>query len=198
MSKGDHIFNNVVSKLTKSFHGGLIECIRGTKSNLRGGDRHKLVNDSPYRDAWMRRHMPRTWAALEYIKDHPDLVVLREKLQTSSYVGGDINNKAYSDAAQEFEAAVAEFFKKLANGRSQIDANTLLPDVNAVRRTFYHMAAQAEDPGALARMLEQYKEQPRERSQIESEIEQVRQSMRWAWGRCEQLFRIASQEFPYH
>lgn len=136
----------------------------------------------------------RTWAALHHFQDHPELVVLREKLQTSRNVGGDVNTKAYSDACKLFEEAVVSFFEKLARGRAPVDANPMLPDVAAVRRAFFHMTEVAEDPGAMARLIEEYKDQPREQKKIQAEIEEVRESMRWAWGRREYLFRMVTQE----
>ncbi|MRG98040.1 hypothetical protein [Polyangium spumosum] len=194
MGKGDHVFNNVVAKLTKAFDAGLAACFGSIKKPLRGESGERLARDANLRDAWMRRHMPRTWAALHHFKDHPELVILREKLQTTTYVGGDVNTRAYSEACVQFEEAVNLFFENLARGRAPLDANVMLPDIAAVRRAFFHMTQVAEDPGALARLLEHCKDNPRERKQVDAEIEQVRESMRWAWGRCEYLFRMVTQE----
>lgn len=194
MGKGDHVFNNVVAKLTKAFEAGLATCFQNIKKSLRGENGERLARDASYRDAWMRKHMPRTWGALHHFKDHPELVVLREKLQTSVYVGGDVNTRQYSEACKQFEEAVSRFFEKLARGRAPIDANAMLPDVASVRRAFFHMTQVAEDPGAVARLLESYKDRPQELKRVQAEIEQVRESMRWAWGRCEYLFRMVTQE----
>jgi hypothetical protein len=195
MSKGDHVFNNVVTKLTKAFDAGIAECFQSTKKALNGADRHRLSNERGYREAWMRSHMPKTRAALDHFKDHPELSILRGKLQTSIFTGGDANTEEYSAAAEDFEAAVIGFFRELAKGRPAVDEGTLLPDVKAVRRAFFHMTAAAEDPGALARLLDQHKESSGERARIAQEVEQVRMSLSWAWGRCEYLFRMTVHEF---
>lgn len=194
MGKGDHVFNNVVAKLTKAFEAGLAACFRSTKKPLRGADGERLARDVGYRNDWMSKNMPRTWAALHHFKEHPELVALREKLQTSMFVGGDVNAKAYSEACKGFEEAVVSFFEKLGRGRSPVEANSMLPEVRSVRRAFLKVTEAAEDPGAAQRLLEEHKERPRELQQVQGEIEQVRKSMEWAWGRCEYLFRMVTQE----
>jgi hypothetical protein len=195
VSKGDHVFNNIVTKLTKAFERGIAECFQSTRKALKGADRQRLSNERGYREIWMRNNMPKTREALDHFRDHPELTVLRGKLQTSVFTGGDANNEEYSAAAEDFEAAVQDFFQELAKGRSVVDSNTLLPDVRAVRRAFLQMTKLAEDPGALARLLDEYENSSSERAQIEHEIELVKKSLGWAWGRCEHLFRMTAYEF---
>jgi hypothetical protein len=55
------------------------------------------------------------------------------------------------------------------------------------------MTKSAEDPGALARLLNESASS--ERARIEGEIELVKKSLGWAWGRCEYLFRMTAYEF---
>lgn len=195
MSKGDHVFNNIVTKLTKAFERGIAECFQSTRKELKGADRQRLSNERGYRETWMRSNMPKTREALDHFRDHPELTILRGRLQTSVFTGGDVNNADYSAAAMDFEAAVVSFFQKLAKGRSVVDSNTLLPDVRAVRRAFLQMTNSAEDPGALARLLDEYDSSSSERAHIEHEIELVKKSLSWAWGRCEYLFRMTAYEF---
>lgn len=195
MSKGDHVFNNIVTKLTKAFERGIAECLQSTRKALKGAEIQRLSNERGYREAWMRLNMPKTQEALDHFKDHPELTVLRGKLQTSVFTGGDVNNEEYSAAAEDFEAAVLDFFRQLSRGRSVVDANSLLPDVKAVRRAFLQMTKSAEDPGALARLLGEYGSASSERAKIEHEIELVKKSLGWAWGRCEYLFRMTAYEF---
>lgn len=195
MGKGDHVFNNVVAKVTKAFDAGLREYFSKTTKKLEPATRQRLSRDrEAVRREWMAKHMPRTLAALNGFKEHPQLVEVREKLQTVTFEGGDVNGADYSTYAQEFEAATLEFFRKLALTGSYVDENSLLPDIAQVRRAFQHMAAAAEDPGALARLLEEQKDNPGEQRRLRAEVEQVRGSLRWAWGRCERLFRMATNE----
>jgi len=194
MGKGDHVFNNVVAKLTKAFDEGLSEYFGATRRKLRGAKGSDLAVNSVMREDWMRRNMPRTWEALDHFKRHPELVTLRERLQTSEYQGGDVNNDTYSKRSEEFRQAVASFFWKLARHESHVDGSALLSDVRSVRRTFLHMTAAAEDPGAAQRLLDEYKDKPRERAKLEADISLVRGSLEWAWGRCDYLFRMAVQE----
>ncbi|AUX39055.1 uncharacterized protein SOCE26_004370 [Sorangium cellulosum] len=193
--KGDHVFNNVVAKLTKAFDAGLRAYFSEATRKIDPADRASLSRGAPaVRQQWMARHMPRTLTALSGFKESPELVGIREGLQTVTFEGGDVNGPAYSGHAQEFEEATLAFFRKLALTGSYLDENTLLPDIAQVRRAFQHMAEAAEDPGALERLLEQHKGDPRELARVQAEIEQVRGSLRWAWARCEQLYRMATNE----
>lgn len=194
MSKGDHVFNNVVTKMLKAFEAGFVEYICATKKPLKGADPDKLIRDKGYRNDWMSRTMPRTWALLEGFRDDPQLVTMRARLQTSTYRGGDVNTNAYSEHAQEFELAVVAFFRKTAMTGSILDENTILPVIARVRRAFQQMNRDAEDPGATERLLEQHKDDRREHEKITQDINAVRESLSWAWARCERVFRMAANE----
>ncbi|WP_438002369.1 hypothetical protein WMF26_24965 [Sorangium sp. So ce185] len=193
--KGDHVFNNVVAKLTKAFDAGLRVYFGEVIRKIDPAERERLSRDAPaVRQEWMARHMPRTLAALNGFKESPELVGIRERLQTVTFEGGDVNGPAYSGHAQEFEQATLAFFRKLALTGSYLDEHTLLPDIARVRRAFLHMTEAAEDPGALERLLAQYQGDQGERARVEAEIQQLRESLRWAWGRCEHLYRMATNE----
>lgn len=189
MSKGDHVFNNIVAKLHKSFSSGLSE-LRRVKAASSSAP--VWTNLSEQQDSWLRHHLPRTREALEHFQCHPELVTLRNQLQTSEYLGGDVNGAAYSSASQQFESAVKLFFRQLGSMRSAQHSNSLLPLITAVRRTFYHMARLAEDPNARARLLAEA--QPNERAKLEAQLAQVQTSLDWAWARCEYLFRMVASE----
>lgn len=192
--KGDHVFNNVVATLTKAFDDGLRAYFESARK-LDAEERERLSRDTPAaRREWMAKHLPRTLAALNGFKESPDLVEVRERLQTVKFEGGDVNGPSYSKGVQELKEANEEFFRKLVKTGSYIDENTLLPDIAKVRRAFQRMAAAAEDPGALERLLEERKDDPGEPRRIQAEVEQVRGSLQWAWGRCERLYRMATNE----
>lgn len=190
MSKGDHVFNNIVAKLYKTFSAGLLE-LRAARAA--SSSAQVWTNPRSPQDAWLQQ-LPRTREALDHFRNHPDLVALRNQLQTSDYLGGDVNNSAYSSASLQFESAVKLFFRQLAMMRAAQQSNALLPLIAAVRRTFYHMAQAAEDPNARTRLLAQYKDQPGERAKVEAQLLQVQKSLDWAWARCEYLFRMVAQE----
>jgi len=193
MSKGDHVFNNIVAKLTKTFEEGLIEYFTSTGRSLAGADRDELVSSQVKREQWMSRHMPRTLEALEHFRHHPELVAAREKLQTIEYQGNDPNGAVYSQRAEDFREAVQSFFWKIAHQGSYADHNVLLPEIRAVRRAFSHMTGVAEDAGAAQRLLDEASNSP-ERARIEADLAKVRNAMQWAWGRCEYLFRMLATE----
>lgn len=190
MSKGDHVFNNIVAKLHKTFSAGLTD-LRTARAVSSSAPVWKNLQEQ--QEIWLQQ-LPRTREPLQHFQRHPELVAMREQLQTTEYVGGDVNNSDYSSAAIQFEAAVKLFFVQLAATRSSQDTSSLLPRLNTVRRTFHHMARAAEDPNARTRLLAQYHDQPRERAKVESQLTQVKKAMDWAWARCEYLFRMVARE----
>jgi hypothetical protein len=144
---------------------------------------------------WLGTHMPRTRGALDHFTGHAELAKLRNRLQTSTYRGDDVNNAAYSLAAREFDAAVQGYFSKLATLRRGAESgNRMLPDVARVRRAFLKMTQAAQDPNARRRLLDEYEEQPAQRARLEQDIQSVEDAMSWAWGRCEYLFRMQTIE----
>jgi len=195
MSKGDHVFNNIVKKLKSSFEEGLREYFKEAKKGRSDAERARLQRAS-YAElmSWMQHHLPRTWQTLHGFETDPELVHRREKLQTANFEGGDLNTAIYSEHAQQFDDAVLAFFRKLATTGSYLDENTLLPNIASIRRAFDKMAQVAVDPDALRRLLAERQHDPREKQRIEAEVEQVRESLRWAWGRCERLFRMTTNE----
>jgi hypothetical protein len=193
MSKGDHVFNNVVSKLRGAFLAGLCALLTA-KRERPGAGAHWMASKHQPSEPWLLVHMPRTSDALGHFTFHHELVTLREKLQTSTFVGGDVNNASYSSAAQHFAAATATYFERLAALYRADAANSLLPEVARVRRAFLQLTRAAEDPNARARLLAEHREQPARLVAIERELAAVDQSLDWAWARCEYLFRMTTVE----
>ena len=101
MSQGDHIFDDIVAKLQKSFASGLAE-LRSVKAASSASQ--VWTNLSVPLELWLQQ-LPGTREALEHLQCHPELVTLRSQLQTGEYLGGDINGIAYSNAATQFERA---------------------------------------------------------------------------------------------
>ena len=194
MSKGDHVFNNVVAKLMGAFEAGFIAYARKKDASGALKNAQQLIHSRSERDDWMRRHMTRTWALLTDFREGVAFKVTREELQTSTYQGLDINNDAYSENAQDFERAVVLLFNKIATTRSYVDENELAPDINRLRRAFFHMTNSAEDTGAAHRLLEEHKGNPREQARIQMAMDEVRGNLEWSWARCERIFRMAVNE----
>lgn len=194
MSKGDHVFNNVVAKLTGAFEAGFIAYARKKDTSGELQNAQQLIHSRGDRQEWMRKRMPRTFALLTDFRDDIALKETREELQTATYQGYDINNDAYSENAQDFEGAVVLLFNKVAATRSYVDENELAPDINRLRRAFFHMTRSAEDTGAAHRLLEEHKSNPGEQARIRMAMDEVRGNLEWSWGRCERIFRMAVNE----
>ncbi|KYG03094.1 hypothetical protein BE21_53430 [Sorangium cellulosum] len=196
MSKGDHVFNNIVAKMNGAFEAGFIAYARDKLASGSAGAAPlgALIHSRAARDDWMRRHMPRTSSLLTAFLEDVALRDLRESLQTATYLGGDANNDTYSMYAQEFQQAVVLLFTKIARTRSYLSEGDLTPDITRVRRAFFHMARAAEDPGALQRLLEQVQGNARERARVEAAVQAVRARLESAWGACERIFRTAAAE----
>lgn len=194
MSKGDHVFNNVVAKLTGAFEAGFIAYARRKEMTGELKNAQSLIHSRGEREEWMRRYMPRTHALLTDFRDDVALKGMREELQTATYEGLDVNNKTYSEHAQDFEGAVVLLFNKIASTRSYVDEDELSPDIRCLRRAFFHMTHAAEDPGAAARLLEEHKDNPKEQARIRAAMAEVRGSLDWSWARCERIFRVAASE----
>jgi len=194
MSKGDHVFNNVVSKLRGAFLQGLSGYLRA-RAAAPGARGPWAAGATMNAGDWLGTYAPRTRGALDYFTSHPELAEKRNRLQTSTYQGGDVNNAAYSLAAREFESAVGSYFGKLATLRRGAESgNRMLPDVARVRRAFLKMTQAAQDPDARRRLLDEHAEQPAQRARLERDIQAVEEAMSWAWGRCEYLFRMQTIE----
>ncbi|KYF84492.1 hypothetical protein BE17_52970 [Sorangium cellulosum] len=196
MSKGDHVFNNVVAKVNGAFEAGFIAYARDKLESGSAGSAPlgTLIQSRAARDDWMRRCMPRTWHLLTTFREDVALKDLRESLQTATYLGEDANNDIYSLHAREFQDAVVRLFTRIARTRSYFNEGELTPDITRVRKAFFHMTHVAEDPGALQRLLEQLQANARERAKVEAAVQIVRARLESAWGACERLFRTASAE----
>jgi hypothetical protein len=196
MAKGDHVFNNVVSKLNGAFEAGFIAYARAKLATEEGSQvsLNSSVHSREAREEWMQRHMPRTLRLLADFRNDIALKDVRERLQTATHQGLDANNAAYSVHAQEFQEAVVRLFTKIARTRSYTSEGELLPEIRRVRRAFFHMTHTAEDPGALRRLLDQYDSNERDLAKLEASITDVRDSLGVAWGRCERIFRMAAAE----
>src|SRR5690348_3910728 len=103
MAKGDHVFNNVVSKLRGAFLQGLSAYLQ-TKAAAPGVRGAWAAAATMNAGDWLGTYMPRTRGALDYFTSHTEPSRLRNQLQTSTYQGCDVNNAAYSLAAREFQA----------------------------------------------------------------------------------------------
>jgi hypothetical protein len=193
MSKGDHVFNNIVSKLKGSFLRGL-RAYLGARASAPGARNQWAASTGTDAEQWLARYMPRTSAALSDFTFHPELVGLRNQLQTSTYAGGDVNGAAYSAAARELEQAVQLYFSKLLTLQRADSGNQMLPDIARIRRAFLRMTQVAEDPNARSRLLEEHAEKPAQRTKLEKDLAAVDESLRWAWCRCEYLFRMQTLE----
>ncbi|AUX38483.1 MULTISPECIES: hypothetical protein [Sorangium] len=196
MSKGDHVFNNIVAKMNGAFEAGFIAYARDKLASGSAGSAPlvTLIHSRAARDDWMRRRMPRTSSLLTAFIEDVALRDLRESLQTATYLGGDVNNDAYSMHAREFQDAVVRLFTKIARTRSYVSEGDLTPDITRVRRAFFHMTRAAEDPGALQRLLDQVQGSARERARVEAAVQAVRARLEFAWGACERIFRTAAAE----
>ncbi|WP_437296938.1 hypothetical protein [Sorangium sp. So ce426] len=196
MSKGDHVFNNIVAKVNGAFEAGFIAYAREklASGSAASAPLGTLIHSRAARDDWMRRSMPRTSSLLAAFRDDVALKNLRESLQTATYLGEDANNETYSMHAQAFQDAVIRLFTKIARTRSYLNEGDLTPDITRVRKAFFHMTRVAEDPGALQRLLEQVQGNARERAKVEAAVQVVRARLESAWGACERIFRTAAAE----
>jgi hypothetical protein len=187
MGKGDHVFNNVKKSFFRGYWAGFLRF-----AELKPDAGVAFAQTGNVDDGWLRLHMPNAWPAIEVFDRNQCLTVLREELQTRSFQGGDPNNEAYSGANDAFRKASVEFFEEVALKKRNKDYSMLL-EVKKVRKAFYHVCGNAEDPNARDRMFSEQ----RNSSAVQAKYKTVKQDLQWGWARCEFLYRMTAKDLWY-